>query len=387
MQETDFAGKVFVFTGVLHKLSRKEVATIVEDMGAIFKDNVTKKTNYLVIGDYAASKRKIKGDKSGKQRRAEELIEQGQDLQILSENEFYEIAKNGMEKLEAEKHKVHIAKLAELDEEMKHPLPVESTICFDTETTGLDPEENGIVDLAILSGDGKVLFNHRLNPGNVKWTWRASSVNKIFEEDVKDELTIDECRPILQFIFRNAKTIIGYNTEFDLHFLEAAGIKWRDDAEIVDVMKEYARVVGDWDDYHGNYRYQKLTKCADAYGYEWQGEAHGALADTMATLYCYPRVRSDYDEEMKKPTPSAELIGRARSTEDLIATTEIVLARMKAENGNAESDTQADIKEPWEQPIAAEEKSASKSSGGWGCATTTLMMVVVLVCVLAKIVF
>ena len=195
---------------------------------------------------------------------------------------------------------------------------------------------------------------------------------------------------ILPFVYSVHQTgyrPIGYNTEFDLHFLEAAGIKWRDDAEIVDVMKEYARVVGDWDDYHGNYRYQKLTKCADAYGYEWQGEAHGALADTMATLYCYPRVRSDYDEEMKKPTPSAELIGRARSTEDLIATTEIVLARMKAENGNAESDTQADIKEPWEQPIAAEEKSASKSSGGWGCATTTLMMVVVLVCVLAKIVF
>ena len=61
----------------------------VANIGGICADSVTKKTNYLILGnnDYCAS---IKDGKSTKQKKAESLILKGQDLQILSESVFFE---------------------------------------------------------------------------------------------------------------------------------------------------------------------------------------------------------------------------------------------------------------------------------------------------------
>ena len=63
---------------------------IVADLGGINGDTVTKKTNFLILGnnEYCSS---IKNGKSNKQKRAEALILSGADLQILSENTFYEL--------------------------------------------------------------------------------------------------------------------------------------------------------------------------------------------------------------------------------------------------------------------------------------------------------
>lgn len=83
-------GKVCVFTGTLEKMARKEAAQIVANMGGINGNTVTKKTNFLILGnnDYCKS---IKDGKSNKQKKAEELILNGQDLIIIPETEFYEI--------------------------------------------------------------------------------------------------------------------------------------------------------------------------------------------------------------------------------------------------------------------------------------------------------
>lgn len=83
-------GKVCVFTGVLEKLPRREAMQLVVNAGGICGDTVTKKTNYLILGnnDYCKT---IKDGKSTKQKKAEKLILDGADLDILSENVFYEI--------------------------------------------------------------------------------------------------------------------------------------------------------------------------------------------------------------------------------------------------------------------------------------------------------
>jgi DNA polymerase-3 subunit epsilon len=82
-------GKYFVFTGAL-EIKRVEAAQIVADLGGINENTVTKKTNYLVMGnyDYASS---IKDEKSAKYKKAEEYILKGQDLQILTENIFLDM--------------------------------------------------------------------------------------------------------------------------------------------------------------------------------------------------------------------------------------------------------------------------------------------------------
>lgn len=82
--------KVFAFTGTLDKMTRKEAMQIVVDKGGINGDGVTKKTNFLVLGnnDYCKA---IKDRKSSKHKKAEQLILKGQELQIISENVFYDM--------------------------------------------------------------------------------------------------------------------------------------------------------------------------------------------------------------------------------------------------------------------------------------------------------
>lgn len=83
-------GKVCVFTGTLERMIRKEAMQIVANFGGINADGVTKKTNYLILGnnDYCTS---IKGGKSSKQKKAEKLKLDGQDIEIIPENVFYDM--------------------------------------------------------------------------------------------------------------------------------------------------------------------------------------------------------------------------------------------------------------------------------------------------------
>lgn len=83
-------GKVCVFTGVLENMVRKEAMQKVVNLGGLVGDSVTKKTNYLILGnnDYCKS---IKDGKSSKQKKAEELKLKGHDIEVISENVFYDM--------------------------------------------------------------------------------------------------------------------------------------------------------------------------------------------------------------------------------------------------------------------------------------------------------
>lgn len=95
-EKTDFDethplfGKTCVFTGTLEKMARKDAMQIVVDLGGLVGNSVTKKTNYLILGnnDYCSS---IKGGKSSKQKKAESLKLAGNDIEIISENVFYDM--------------------------------------------------------------------------------------------------------------------------------------------------------------------------------------------------------------------------------------------------------------------------------------------------------
>ena len=71
-------------------MARKEAMQIVANLGGINQDNVNKETNYLVLGnnDYCKN---IKNGKSNKQKKAEQLKIKGQDIEIISENVFYDM--------------------------------------------------------------------------------------------------------------------------------------------------------------------------------------------------------------------------------------------------------------------------------------------------------
>ena len=66
------------------RLSRKQAETIVTSIGGIIGKGVTKKTNYLILGnnDY---KRAAKNGKSSKHKKAEELQAKGSEIEIIPE--------------------------------------------------------------------------------------------------------------------------------------------------------------------------------------------------------------------------------------------------------------------------------------------------------------
>lgn len=82
--------KNIAITGALERFSRKEAMQIIADIGGICNDNVTSNTNFLILGnnDYNAI---LKGEKSSKLLKAEKLKAEGKDIEILSENVFYDL--------------------------------------------------------------------------------------------------------------------------------------------------------------------------------------------------------------------------------------------------------------------------------------------------------
>jgi len=83
-------GKVCVFTGTLEKMTRHDAMQLVVDLGGVCADNVTKKTDFLILGNYDFCN-SIKDGKSAKMKHAENLILKGSQIEILSENVFYDL--------------------------------------------------------------------------------------------------------------------------------------------------------------------------------------------------------------------------------------------------------------------------------------------------------
>ena len=83
-------GKVCCFTGALESMQRKDAMQLVLDLGGLCSDSVTKKTNYLILGntDYCSN---VKGDKTSKTLKAEKAKLAGQDIEIISENVFLDM--------------------------------------------------------------------------------------------------------------------------------------------------------------------------------------------------------------------------------------------------------------------------------------------------------
>lgn len=89
-EEHPFYHKTVVFTGTLSGLVRKDAMQLVVNVGGYIADNVTKATNYLVVGSFDFIK-SVKGNKSSKIKKAEKMILDGYDITIISENTFREI--------------------------------------------------------------------------------------------------------------------------------------------------------------------------------------------------------------------------------------------------------------------------------------------------------
>ena len=148
-------------------------------------------------------------------------------------------------------------------------------VILDTETTGLGTRDE-IIQLAVIDLNGTVLFDKKIKPTSKKTiSQEASKIHGITIKDLEDCPTFKELKKALKKAIRR-KTIITYNAEFDKKMYSrtyqlAGGFLPKGNWDCA--MLEYAKYVGEWNDYYNDYKWQKL-----------EGGDHTAVGDCLATL-------------------------------------------------------------------------------------------------------
>jgi DNA polymerase III subunit epsilon len=158
-------------------------------------------------------------------------------------------------------------------EVLKHP---ERYVILDTETTGLGNADQ-VVQVAMISGAGEVLINNLLIKPTIPIPTGASKIHGITDEVVEHAPDfIDVWLEIHKHM--QGKRLVIYNAEFDLRMLRQSAAGCGHTIEFpfllcTCAMTTYAEWVGEWNEYHGSFKWQKLP-----------GGDHSALGDCFATL-------------------------------------------------------------------------------------------------------
>lgn len=156
-------------------------------------------------------------------------------------------------------------------------------IILDTETTGLGSDAR-VCQIAIIDLSGNVLLDTLVNP-ECEIPQEATNIHGITSDMVADapKLTDVLFSYDLELKTRD-RSFIVYNFEYDnrvisqhlkqvkSNFEFGLGSAWEDCA-----MKQYAKFIGDWNDYHRSYKWQRLPAIPDY-------PPHQALSDCFATL-------------------------------------------------------------------------------------------------------
>lgn len=162
----------------------------------------------------------------------------------------------------------------------------ESYVILDTETTGL--EEGEICQVAVVDDRGKILMYELVRP--VRGIPAAATrIHGITNQQVADaRLWVDVSNDLQKLLA--GKNVVIYNAVYDRKMMhksaEAAGlprVEWKELCKFWCAMETFAVVYAEWNEYRGNYRWQKLRDAARWFHATVQVE-HDALGDCMTTL-------------------------------------------------------------------------------------------------------
>lgn len=147
---------------------------------------------------------------------------------------------------------------------------------LDTETTGLDSRDQ-VVQIGIIDGAGNVLINNQLVKPTIEISEGARSVHGISNEMLEQAPSFADVLPTLQSIL-SGRLLVIYNASFDYRILQQTSLAISEnfDLGVEDchcAMLKYAEFVGEWNDYRGSFKWQRLPS----------GD-HSAIGDCLATL-------------------------------------------------------------------------------------------------------
>lgn len=173
-------------------------------------------------------------------------------------------------------------------ERIKKAFVAQNYVVLDTETTGLGHDDE-IIEIAIVDCDSNILMNQRIKPMK-RIPAEATAIHGISDEDVANCPSFADVAILIKGHLAG-KDVIVYNATFDRKMLhrsaEQAGIEkinWKAFSNWHCAMLAFAPIYGDWNDYHGNYKWKPLSTAAAYYNVPVL-EAHSALGDCLMTLH------------------------------------------------------------------------------------------------------
>ena len=164
---------------------------------------------------------------------------------------------------------------------MTHDISTLDFVAFDTETTGLSPQSEGLVELAAVRFDllngAKEYFQTLINPGK-PIPWAASRIHGITDEMVFEAPSIDKVLPSF-FQFIQGAIPVAHNAGFDIGFLSLYAVRSSIQAPEVPILDScmFSRRV------FPEFASHKLETLVKEHGV-MEGTFHRALADAKSCM-------------------------------------------------------------------------------------------------------
>ena len=155
-------------------------------------------------------------------------------------------------------------------------IPTDHWIILDTETTGLD-ENAEVIQIGVTDGASNILMDNISCMPRHPIPAEATAIHHITNEMVEQAASFQSAWDTLTRI-ADGKIVVVYNAAFDRRLLIQSASHLPLPEPLLPVrwecaMLKYAEWVGEWNNYHGSFRWQKL-----------EGGDHSALGDCVATL-------------------------------------------------------------------------------------------------------
>ena len=186
------------------------------------------------------------------------------------------------------------------------PIPTEDyegkrIICFDTETTGVDPNKDELLQVTIFDGNGKEIYSSLVKPQYHASWYQAQLVNHISPKDVRYSPSARDIANEVNRIFQEADVIVGHNVRFDMDMI-SAGCGTKFDGKVIhDTLKIFRTQYP-----KGSH---KLRDAIIAYCPEelraYDKNAHKADTDAKATLAVF---RAQIEKEKNKENNKSRIV-------------------------------------------------------------------------------
>ena len=156
-----------------------------------------------------------------------------------------------------------------------------NVVFLDTETTGVKPTDD-IVDIAIITASGEILFEQLIKPAR-PIPPDTSAFNGITNMMLVDAPELSDVYPALAQLLAD-RVVVAYNVDFDQSMLSNAmkrrGLPWLESTSWSCAMEAYAAYNGEASWHRPGFRWINLEKATARFGIP--KPTHRALADAEA---------------------------------------------------------------------------------------------------------